>query len=121
MVLLSAAALAGHVSLFLVAAHLAGVTAPAFRLVPLLILALLAMSVPVNVGGWGPREAVTALAFGAAGLGSRTGLTVSVVYGLLALVAALPGAVVLLARAARAFTRGPRPGGADRGPRPTRA
>ncbi|WP_223830374.1 lysylphosphatidylglycerol synthase transmembrane domain-containing protein [Nocardiopsis quinghaiensis] len=97
-VVLSVAALAGYVSLFLVASRLAGVTAPVLQLVPLLVLALLAMSLPVNVGGWGPREAVTALAFGAAGLGSREGLTVSVVYGLLALVAALPGAVVLLVR-----------------------
>ncbi|SIO84478.1 lysylphosphatidylglycerol synthase transmembrane domain-containing protein [Nocardiopsis sp. JB363] len=96
--LLSVAALAGHVTLFLVAAHAAGVTAPALSLLPLAIAALLAMSVPANIGGWGPREAVTALTFGAAGLGSATGLTVSVLYGLLALVAALPGVLVLLWR-----------------------
>lgn len=97
-VLLSMVALAGHVSLFLVAARAAGVTTPAFTLLPLLVLALVAMSVPANVGGWGPREAVTALAFGAAGLGSELGLTVSVTYGLLALVAALPGGLVLVWR-----------------------
>lgn len=99
--LLSAAALAGHVALFVVAARSAGADAPPPTLVPLLVLALLAMSLPVNVGGWGPREAVTALAFGAAGLGAQTGLTASVVYGLLALVAALPGAGVLLLRLVR--------------------
>jgi uncharacterized membrane protein YbhN (UPF0104 family) len=97
-VLLSAAALAGHVTLFAVSARLAGVTAPVPQLVPLVVLALLAMSLPVNVGGWGPREAVTALAFGAAGLGAATGVTVSVLYGLLSLVAALPGAAVLVSR-----------------------
>ncbi|MEE2037509.1 lysylphosphatidylglycerol synthase transmembrane domain-containing protein [Nocardiopsis sp. CT-R113] len=101
LVALSAAALAGHVSLFVLAARLAGSAAPLPQLVPLLVLALLAMSMPVNVGGWGPREAVTALAFGAAGLGAATGLTASVVYGLLALVAALPGAAVLLVRLLR--------------------
>ena len=100
-VLLSMAALAGHVTLFLVAARAAGVTVPAFTLLPLLVLALVAMSVPANVGGWGPREAVTALAFGAAGLGSELGVTVSVTYGLLALVAALPGALVLVWRLLR--------------------
>ncbi|RKS09066.1 uncharacterized membrane protein YbhN (UPF0104 family) [Nocardiopsis sp. Huas11] len=100
-VVLSAAALAGYVVLFLVAARLAGVTAPWAQLVPLVVLALLAMSLPVNVGGWGPREAVAGLAFGAAGLGADQGVTVSVVYGLLALVAALPGAVVLVLRAAQ--------------------
>ncbi|GAB3714894.1 lysylphosphatidylglycerol synthase transmembrane domain-containing protein [Nocardiopsis oceani] len=99
--LLSAAALGGHVTLFLVAARAAGVTAPVLALLPLLVLALVAMSIPANVGGWGPREAVTALAFGVAGLGSEAGLTASVVYGLLALVAALPGSLVLVWRLLR--------------------
>jgi len=36
------------------------------------------------------------VAFGAAGLGAAQGLTTGVVYGVLALVAALPGALVLL-------------------------
>jgi hypothetical protein len=57
------------------------------------------MSLPVNVGGWGPREAVTAWAFGAAGLSATQGLTIAVVYGLFAFVAALPGAIVLVVRA----------------------
>jgi uncharacterized membrane protein YbhN (UPF0104 family) len=112
-VALSLAALAGYVTLFLAAARLAGVDAPWIRLVPLVVLALLAMSLPVNIGGWGPREAAAALAFGAAGLGAEQGVTVSVVYGLLALVAALPGAVVLVVRA---FQRGQVSGeGADQG------
>ncbi|MGK5551247.1 lysylphosphatidylglycerol synthase transmembrane domain-containing protein [Actinomadura kijaniata] len=95
---LSAVALAGYVALFLVAARAAGVTAPAGRLVPLAVLALLVMALPVNVGGWGPREAASAAAFGTAGLGAAQGLTVAVVYGVLALVASLPGLAVLLAR-----------------------
>ena len=97
--LLSAAALAGHVTLFVVAARAAGATAPVTELVPLVVLSLLAMGLPVNVGGWGPREGVAALVFGAAGLGAALGLATAVVYGVLALVASLPGAVVLLARA----------------------
>lgn len=101
----SVAALAGYVMLFLVAARAAGVIAPTLSLLPLAVLALVAMSVPANIGGWGPREAVTALAFGAAGLGSVVGVTVSVVYGLLALVAALPGGVVLLWRLLRVQDR----------------
>lgn len=97
--LLSAAALAGHLTLFVVAARAAGSTAPVTELVPLLVLALLAMGVPMNIGGWGPREGVAALVFGAAGLGAALGLTTAVVYGVLALVASLPGAGVLLLRA----------------------
>jgi hypothetical protein len=63
------------------------------------VLSLLAMGLRLNVGGWGPREGVTALAFGAAGLGAAQGLTTAVVYGVLALVASLPGALVLVAQA----------------------
>jgi len=67
-------------------------------LLPIGIYALLAMGLPLNVGGWGPREGVTAWAFGAAGLGAGRGLAVAVVYGVLSLVASLPGAAVLVAR-----------------------
>jgi uncharacterized membrane protein YbhN (UPF0104 family) len=98
--LASAVVLAGHLATFLVAARVAGSTASLPRLAPLLLLALLAMGLPVNVGGWGPREGVTAWAFGAAGLSASQGLTIAVVYGLFAFVAALPGAAVLAGRAA---------------------
>ena len=95
---LSMAALAGHVTLFVVAARAAGASAPITELVPLVVLSLLAMGLPVNVGGWGPREGVAALVFGSAGLGAALGLTTAVVYGVLALVSSLPGAGVLLLR-----------------------
>jgi uncharacterized membrane protein YbhN (UPF0104 family) len=96
---LSLAALAGHLALFIVAARAAGSTAPVTQLVPLVVLSLLAMGLPINVGGWGPREGVAALVFGAAGLGAALGVTTAVVYGVLALVATLPGAGVVLVRA----------------------
>jgi glycosyltransferase 2 family protein len=96
--LLSAAVLAGHVTLFVIAARAAGTDAPAGVLVPLVLVSLLAMGLPVNVGGWGPREGATVLMFAAAGLGAAHGLTTAVVYGLLGLVASLPGAVMLVRR-----------------------
>jgi uncharacterized membrane protein YbhN (UPF0104 family) len=94
----SAAVLAGHLATFLVAARAAGSTASFARLAPLMLLALLAMLLPLNVGGWGPREGVTAWAFGVAGLSPSLGLTIAVVYGVLAFAASLPGAAVLVAR-----------------------
>ncbi len=100
-VLLSTAALAGHLTLFVVAARSAGASGPLADLLPLLVLALLAMGLPLNVGGFGPREALGAVAFGAAGLGASLGLTVAVTYGLLALVACLPGVVPLVGWRAR--------------------
>ena len=99
--LASTVVLAGHLATFVVAARAAGSAASLVRLAPLMLLALLAMSLPVNVGGWGPREAVTAWAFGAAGLSATQGLTIAVVYGVFAFVAALPGAAVVVVRAGR--------------------
>ncbi|MCA2211952.1 flippase-like domain-containing protein [Wangella sp. NEAU-J3] len=104
-VLASSVVLAGHLATFLVAARAAGSDASLLRLAPLMLLALLAMAVPLNIGGWGPREGAMAWAFAAAGLSATQGLTIAVVYGLLAFVAALPGAVVLLARAAQRTTQ----------------
>jgi uncharacterized membrane protein YbhN (UPF0104 family) len=88
--------LAGHLATFLLAARTAGATAPLTRLVPLTLLALLAMALPLNVAGWGPREGVAAWAFAAAGLTATQGVATAVTYGVLALVASLPGAVVLV-------------------------
>jgi glycosyltransferase 2 family protein len=88
----------GHLATFLVAARTAGATAPLSRLVPLILLALLAMGLPANVAGFGPREGVAAWAFGAAGLTEAQGVATAVVYGALVLVSSLPGAAVLLAR-----------------------
>jgi glycosyltransferase 2 family protein len=57
---------------------------------------MLAAALP-NVGGWGPREGVTAWAFAAAGLGASLGVATAVAYGVMVFVASLPGAAVLLA------------------------
>ncbi len=102
-VALSAAGLVGHIALFVVAARVAGSSAPVTALVPPLVLALLVMGLPVNIGGWGPREAAATLAFGAAGLGATQGLATAVVYGVLTLVSSLPGIVVLALPGLRAL------------------
>jgi hypothetical protein len=93
--LASALVVAGHAATFLVAARTAGVTAPPSRILPLALLVLLAAALP-NVGGWGPREGMTAWVFAAAGLGVSLGVATAVVYGVMVFVASLPGAAVLL-------------------------
>lgn len=95
--LASATAVCGHLVVLLVAARTAGVPGPAYVLLPLAAIVLLGSSVPLSVAGWGPREGVAAWAFAAGGLGAGAGVTTSVVYGVMTLVATLPGAVVLLA------------------------
>ena len=96
--LASSGALAGYLATFVLAARAVGVTASLAELLPLLVLALLAMSLPLGVGGWGPREAALAAGFAAVGLPAAQGLATAVVYGTLALVACLPGGLVMLAR-----------------------
>ncbi len=97
--------LSGHITTFIVAARTAGSTLPWFRLVPLVLLALLAMVLPLNIAGWGPREGVAAWAFAAAGLTATQGVAVSVSYGVLVFAASLPGAAVLLGRWVRRSNR----------------
>jgi hypothetical protein len=92
----SALVVAGHVATFLIAARTAGATAPVSRMLPLALLVMIAAALP-NIGGWGPREGVTAWAFAAAGLGASLGVTTAVVYGVMVFVASLPGAAVLAA------------------------
>jgi glycosyltransferase 2 family protein len=92
--LASALVVAGHAVTFLVAARSAGVTAPPSQVLALALLVMLAASLP-NVGGWGPREGMTAWAFAAAGLGASRGVATAVAHGVMAFVASLPGAVVL--------------------------
>jgi glycosyltransferase 2 family protein len=104
--LASALVVAGHAVTFVIAAHTAGVTAPPSQMLPLALLVLLAGALP-NVGGWGPREGVTAWAFAAAGLGASQGVATAVVYGVMVLVATLPGAAVLVAGWVRRTRPGP--------------
>ena len=52
-------------------AHALGHGPFGIELLPLLVLGLLAMALPLNIGGWGPREGVMAVAFGAARLPGR--------------------------------------------------
>jgi glycosyltransferase 2 family protein len=94
--LASALVVAGHAATFLIAARTAGADAPTSQMLPLAMLVLVAAALP-NIGGWGPREGVTAWAFAAAGMGASLGVATAVVYGVMVFVASLPGAVVLVA------------------------
>ncbi len=104
-VLASVLVVAGHTATFLIAARTAGSTASVTTLLPLAMLVLLAMAVPMNLGGWGPREGVAAWVFAAAGLGADRGLAAATVYGVLVVMTSLPGAAVLLVARHRHRTR----------------
>jgi uncharacterized membrane protein YbhN (UPF0104 family) len=108
----------GHGTVFLVAAETTGADASPALLWPLAMLVLLAMVVPLHVGGWGPREGVAAWAFAAAGLGAAQGVATATAYGVLALVATAPGAVVLVLSTAGADRAPARDAGHSQPPRP---
>jgi hypothetical protein len=106
----SIAVVVAHVALFVVAAAATGVTADPRGVVAAALVVLAASALPINVGGWGPREAAAGAAFALAGLGGATGVATSTAFGVLALLAVAPGAFVLLAgrRAATRARVGPR-------------
>lgn len=106
-VAVSTGVVGGHVATFVLAARSAGVDAPVGDLVPLALVVLVAMALPLNVAGWGPREGVAAWLFGVAGLGVAGGVATAVVYGVMSLAAALPGAALLVV-SRRGRSRAPR-------------
>jgi uncharacterized membrane protein YbhN (UPF0104 family) len=92
----SVVVVAAHSATFIVACLAVGVGASPRELVALAVIALAAASLPINVGGWGPREAASASAFAVVGLGAGAGLAASTAFGVLTTIAVLPGAVVLI-------------------------
>lgn len=83
------------VAMFGCAARAVGAPLSLFHLLALVPGSLLAMSIPISIGGWGLREASAMALWTMAGLPASDAMATSVLYGLLVLVGALPGAVVL--------------------------
>ncbi len=61
-------------------------------------LILLTMLVPVTISGWGLREGAAAVLFPLAGGTAGGGLAASIAFGLMLIVASLPGALAVLGR-----------------------
>lgn len=104
--LLRPTALAGQIAYslpvllsFLAVAYCAGralgIALPPALLVTGVPLMLLAMIVPISVGGWGVREAAAAGAWTILGLPVSEAVALSLTYGLLVLAGSLPGLAVL--------------------------
>ncbi|WP_448004258.1 lysylphosphatidylglycerol synthase transmembrane domain-containing protein [Agromyces bauzanensis] len=90
-----------HVATLGVAAAAVGASVPPLRLAALALVVLLAGSIPLNIGGWGPREGVAGWTFAVAGLGASTGVAASALFGVLAMIGVVPGLVLAVMAAVR--------------------
>lgn len=97
--------LAAVTGLFAVSAATLGAVPDAADITPLGLVVLAGMSLPSGVAGFGPREAVAALAFAAAGLTADAGVATAAAYGVLVALSAAPGALVVLVDARRGGRR----------------
>jgi uncharacterized membrane protein YbhN (UPF0104 family) len=87
-----------YVATYLCAARAVGVGTALGALAPLVPPVLLAMLIPLSVGGWGLREGAAAALWAAVGLVAADGVAISVAYGVLVLLGTLPGAYLLAFR-----------------------
>ncbi|RJS92531.1 lysylphosphatidylglycerol synthase transmembrane domain-containing protein [Salinisphaera sp. Q1T1-3] len=95
---LSLAIVAGYLGVFALAGAAVGAPLSFPAAIALVPLVLLTMLVPVSIAGWGVRETAAAALWPLAGASAADGVATSIVYGLVSLVGALPGAMLLLRR-----------------------
>ncbi len=88
---LSAGTTASILAAFAFSALSVGVALPLAAIVAFVPLVLLTMLVPITISGWGLREGAAAALLPVAGIAASDALAASVVFGLLGLVAVLPG------------------------------
>ncbi len=94
--LASAIVVACHVACFAIATKAVGASVPAPRMLAIALIVLLAASIPLNVGGWGPREGMAGWAFALAGFGASAGIAASTLFGVLSIISVAPGALVMM-------------------------
>lgn len=92
-------ALAGHVNLsmavYVLAAGL-GLDVHALDCLVLVPPVILIMTLPISIAGWGVRETAMVTAFGFVGIPDHSALVLSVLFGIVTMVTALPGGLVFL-------------------------
>ncbi|HEY7044699.1 MAG TPA: lysylphosphatidylglycerol synthase transmembrane domain-containing protein [Nocardioidaceae bacterium] len=92
---LSLVALVALVGLMVVVAAAIGVSERPNVIATFGLVLLAGMSIPLNIGGWGPRETAGALVAPLVGAHPATGIAVAAGYGVLAAVSVLPGFLAL--------------------------
>jgi uncharacterized membrane protein YbhN (UPF0104 family) len=105
-VLLSIGTAACNLAAFAFCAKAVGATLPVGSVLAIVPLVLFTMLIPISFSGWGLREGAAAALFPLAGATAAQGFATSVAFGLVFIVAVLPGLVPLLlgSRAEKAET-----------------
>jgi len=98
---LSLAIVACNLGSFAFCAAATGTDLPLAAVVTVLPLILIAMLIPVSVGGWGLREGAAATIWPVMGAGAEAGIAASIAFGFVILAASLPGLWVLMTRLRR--------------------
>lgn len=80
-----------HIATFAIATTAVGAEVPPVRMLVLAVVVLLAAAIPLNLGGWGPREGAAGWAFAVAGFGTAAGVSAATLFGVLAIVSLVPG------------------------------
>jgi uncharacterized membrane protein YbhN (UPF0104 family) len=93
----SVVVVACHAATVVLAANAVGVSLEPGRMLTLAVVVLCAASIPLNVGGWGPREGVAAWAFAVGGSTASLGVSAATLVGVLAVVSVVPGVLVAAA------------------------
>ena len=86
------------IAAFALAAEAVGPTLPASAWITVVPLTLLALVLPISVGGWGLRESAAALLWPTVGQAPEAGVAAGLLYGLVMLVTGLPGVAAVLTR-----------------------
>lgn len=94
---------------FLMLAHAVGIDVPMLQFVAMLMLVFLVASLPISLGGLGPREGAMMALLLPLGVESSLVLTLSISYLFVLWCAAMPGALVLVFRAGKDEKSEPRP------------
>lgn len=106
--LLCLAIVGTYLGVFALASASVGAVLSWTAVLALVPLALLTMLLPVSIAGWGMREAAAAALWPLAGASTADGVAASVLYGLVSLIGALPGAWLVVGGLPHGPVAGPR-------------
>ncbi|ASJ71195.1 hypothetical protein IMCC3135_05415 [Granulosicoccus antarcticus IMCC3135] len=90
---LSLGVVATYLAVFAICALALQHPLPFVGVVTIVPLVLLSMVIPISIGGWGVREAVAASLWPVLGMSAEAGVASSVLYGVISLLATIPGAL----------------------------